>query len=71
MAAHCSGCVFATVSVHLDGLNAEQILSMDHHTWPLIIYIYIFFYIDGKLTESSPLPSEESSPYSAKESNAI
>ncbi len=24
MAAHCSGCVFTAVSVHLDGLNAED-----------------------------------------------
>ncbi len=46
MAAHCSGCVFTTVSVHLDVLNA-QILSMGHHTWPLIISYHTHTHINA------------------------
>ncbi len=47
MAAHCSGCVFTTVCVHLGGLNAEhKFPSMGHHTWPHVFrFLFLLFFV--------------------------
>ncbi len=45
MAAHCSGCVFTAVSVHLDGLNAEDkfrvwVTILGHTPLPFPLSLY-------------------------------
>ncbi len=41
MAAHCSGCVFTAVCVHLDGLNAEDQFRV-WVTWQYITYFFTY-----------------------------